>query len=436
MWHHRGQAGGWRHAPARTAHWGRAGTLFGHERRLPVCIVRQLVDEARIRELERQVDRLVERPRDECIGQQHCRCGQRQQRRQGSGLTHATRRASTRLSGGEGESCAGPTRPRRGHCRKKPGPSSTRPQRAPGLRRMRPARLSRPPPPRWRQLRRRSATLLDRREWRQGSSLPPPSSTRRRASLATSLCGCPSHPGVVGSANCRRSTPHSSALPQPRNPRRSTPNTRPPPPRGARMWGGAASLLTPSSILRNGRLLFRNSTISFTTSMLLATALLSSSAADNRPNVVWIMADDLDNDWKDDRLAYMPVLRSEFMEQGVFFGAAARSRLPPLASWAHPVRRHRSARCGAARLRCGAARGAARHVRLSATDSGADTQAPRVRLCCWGAIRTTQGTRRTVISTVWQTTRGRRTTRLERGSPVPDSESYGARCFGPAAGDG
>ena len=62
--------------------------------------------------------------------------------------------------------------------------------------------------------------------------------------------------------------------------------------------------------------------------MLLATNLVSSSAADNRPNVVWVMADDLDNDWKDDRLAYMPVLRSEFMEQGVFFGQLSCTQPP------------------------------------------------------------------------------------------------------------
>lgn len=43
------------------------------------------------------------------------------------------------------------------------------------------------------------------------------------------------------------------------------------------------------------------------------------AAGAKRPNIVWIMADDLDNDWKDDRMSYMPTLRTEFRDAGAFF---------------------------------------------------------------------------------------------------------------------
>ena len=52
--------------------------------------------------------------------------------------------------------------------------------------------------------------------------------------------------------------------------------------------------------------------------MLLATAMTSSLGSDPA-NIVWIMADDLDNDWKDDRMTYMPALKKWFRDEGAFF---------------------------------------------------------------------------------------------------------------------
>ena len=37
------------------------------------------------------------------------------------------------------------------------------------------------------------------------------------------------------------------------------------------------------------------------------------------PNIAWIMADDLDNDWKDDRLTYMPHLSGRLRDEGALF---------------------------------------------------------------------------------------------------------------------
>ena len=47
--------------------------------------------------------------------------------------------------------------------------------------------------------------------------------------------------------------------------------------------------------------------------------LAQTPIAADKHNVVWIMADDLDNDWKDDRLSYMPNLRTGFRDAGAFF---------------------------------------------------------------------------------------------------------------------
>ena len=37
------------------------------------------------------------------------------------------------------------------------------------------------------------------------------------------------------------------------------------------------------------------------------------------PNIIYLMADDLNADWKNDRLAYMPHLKARFSEGGTFF---------------------------------------------------------------------------------------------------------------------
>ena len=53
-------------------------------------------------------------------------------------------------------------------------------------------------------------------------------------------------------------------------------------------------------------------------SVILVLAFVSAMCRAGRvskPSIVWVMADDLDNDWKDDRLAYMHNLRQRFREQ-------------------------------------------------------------------------------------------------------------------------
>ena len=42
--------------------------------------------------------------------------------------------------------------------------------------------------------------------------------------------------------------------------------------------------------------------------------LISSRTPSPPPNIVWVMADDLDNDWKDDRLSYMRNLRTRLRD--------------------------------------------------------------------------------------------------------------------------
>lgn len=50
-----------------------------------------------------------------------------------------------------------------------------------------------------------------------------------------------------------------------------------------------------------------------------AAALLALAAADSRPNIVYILADDLDWDHKQDRLDLMPNLREQIVKQGTHF---------------------------------------------------------------------------------------------------------------------
>ena len=56
-----------------------------------------------------------------------------------------------------------------------------------------------------------------------------------------------------------------------------------------------------------------------------------------RPNLVFLMADDLNNDYKNDRLKYMPHLNKRFKEAGTFFEnhVAVVNRAHP-----HPIRRY------------------------------------------------------------------------------------------------
>jgi hypothetical protein len=56
--------------------------------------------------------------------------------------------------------------------------------------------------------------------------------------------------------------------------------------------------------------------------LLLRTAILLSAivlAASAPPNILWILADDLDNDWKQSHLDIMPNLRTAIREKGVHF---------------------------------------------------------------------------------------------------------------------
>lgn len=46
---------------------------------------------------------------------------------------------------------------------------------------------------------------------------------------------------------------------------------------------------------------------------------LNVDAVNEQPNILYIMADDLNNDWKNNRLEYMPNLRHYFRDNGVHF---------------------------------------------------------------------------------------------------------------------
>ena len=51
----------------------------------------------------------------------------------------------------------------------------------------------------------------------------------------------------------------------------------------------------------------------------LALCLLIPCSADDRPNILFILADDLNADWKSDRLSYMPNLKKYLAEEGTEF---------------------------------------------------------------------------------------------------------------------